>query len=160
MVDSLLDRSFHVFSINPKQLDRFRDRFSPVGAKDDRRDAQVLADAARTDPECLRARNPLDADIIELREWSRIAEELTAERTALTHRLREQLWRYYPQFLQLGTDLAAEWMLNLWKRAPTPEKARRIRTRPRPRDRSHRNTRASSYITQPKFAKKCLKTCF
>jgi len=30
---------FVVHAINPKQLDRFRDRFSPAGAKDDRRDA-------------------------------------------------------------------------------------------------------------------------
>ena len=41
-----MDRGFAVYSINPKQLDRFRDRFSPAGAKDDSRDARVLADAA------------------------------------------------------------------------------------------------------------------
>jgi transposase len=28
-----------VYAINPKQLDRFRDRFFPAGSKDDRRDA-------------------------------------------------------------------------------------------------------------------------
>ncbi len=38
----------------PEQLDRYRDRFSPAGAKDDRRDARVLADALRTDPQALR----------------------------------------------------------------------------------------------------------
>ena len=43
VVDSLLDRGFPVHSINPKQLDRFRDPFSPVSAKDERRDARVLA---------------------------------------------------------------------------------------------------------------------
>jgi transposase len=37
-VDVLLDRGFCVYSINPKQLDRLRDRFSVAGAKDDRRD--------------------------------------------------------------------------------------------------------------------------
>jgi hypothetical protein len=40
-----MDRGIAVFAINPKQLDRFRDRFSPAGAKDDRRDALVLASA-------------------------------------------------------------------------------------------------------------------
>ena len=44
-----------MFSINPKQLDRFRDRYSPAGAKDDRRDAFVLADSLRTDPHCFHA---------------------------------------------------------------------------------------------------------
>src|ERR1700730_13415857 len=38
--DTLLERGCHVFAINPKQLDRFRDRFSASGAKDDRRDAR------------------------------------------------------------------------------------------------------------------------
>jgi hypothetical protein len=35
-----------VHSIHPKQLDHFRDRFTAAGAKDDRRDAHVLADSA------------------------------------------------------------------------------------------------------------------
>ena len=102
VVDSLLDRGFAVHSINPKQLDRFRDRFSPAGAKDDRRDARVLADAVRTDPHCLRQLQPLDPTVVELREWSRMADDLTAERNRLANRVREQLWRYYPQFLELG----------------------------------------------------------
>src|SRR5919108_3270518 len=48
IVEGLLDRGFHLFAINPKQLDRFRDRHSAAGAKDDRRDAFVLSDSLRT----------------------------------------------------------------------------------------------------------------
>src|SRR4051812_22440105 len=55
VIESLMERGFRVHSINPKQLDRFRDRFSPAGAKDDSRDAEVLGDALRTDPRCFRA---------------------------------------------------------------------------------------------------------
>src|SRR3954468_5491611 len=33
VVDSLIDRGFVVHAINPKQLDRLRDRFSVAGAK-------------------------------------------------------------------------------------------------------------------------------
>ena len=33
VVEGLMERGFAVHSINPKQLDRFRDRFSPAGAK-------------------------------------------------------------------------------------------------------------------------------
>ena len=127
VVDSLLDRDFPVHSINPKQLDRFRDRFSPAGAKDDRRDARVLAAALRTDPQCLRALRPLDPVVVELREWSRAAQDLAGERTRLANRLRQQLWRYYPQFLELGGDLASAWALDLWKLVPTPQQARRRR---------------------------------
>jgi transposase len=127
VVESLLERGFHVYAINPKQLDRFRDRFSPAGAKDDSRDAEVLADALRTDPHCLRALSPLDPLVVELREWSRIGAELGQERVRLAHRVRELLWRYYPQLLELADDLAAPWFLELCRLAPTPEKAARLR---------------------------------
>ncbi len=52
VVETLVERGFHVFSINPKQLDRFRDRHAVSGAKDDRLDAFVLADSLRTDRHC------------------------------------------------------------------------------------------------------------
>jgi transposase len=71
--------------------------------------------------------NIYDPLIIELREWSRIEEDLKVERVRLANRLRDQLWRYYPQMLELAGDLAAEWMLDLWEAAPTPEKAARVR---------------------------------
>lgn len=127
VVESLMARGFRLYAINPKQLDRFRDRFSPAGAKDDSRDAEVLASALRTDPHCLRALDPLDATVVELREWSRISDELTRERVRLANRLREQLWRYYPQMIEITDDLAADWVLELWKLVPTPKAARRVR---------------------------------
>ena len=127
IVDMLMERGFSVFAINPKQLDRFRDRFSPVGAKDDRRDARVLADAVRTDPQCLRNLDPVDPWTIQLRECSRMAEELTMQRTRMTHQVRTQLWRYFPQFLALGFPLYSAVFQALWMLIPTPSRARRVR---------------------------------
>ena len=129
VVESLMDRGFPVYSINPKQLDRFRDRFSPAGAKDDSLDARVLADALRTDGHCFRRVDPVDPVVVELREWSRIAEELTRERTRLSNRIRDQLWRYYPQLLEAADNVAQPWFLELWARVPTPAKARRVHRR-------------------------------
>lgn len=122
-----MERGFRVYAINPKQLDRFRDRFSPAGAKDDSRDAWVLCDALRTDPRCFRALVTLDPTLVELREWSRIAEELRHDRNRLSNRVRELLWRYFPQMLELTDDVAAPWFLNLWRVIPTPAKAARVR---------------------------------
>ena len=128
VVESLMERGFAVHSINPKQLDRFRDRISPAGAKDDRRDARVLASALRTDPHCLRRLEPTDPAIIELREWSRLDEDLTRERVRLANRMRQQLWRYYPQFLDaVDDDIAAPWALDLWRKLPTPRAGQRVR---------------------------------
>lgn len=96
-------------------------------AKDDSRDAEALADALRTDRRCFRLLAPLDPVVVELREWSRIADELRVERTRLSNQVRELLWRYYPQFLKLCDDVAADWVLDLWRLVPTPDKARRVR---------------------------------
>ncbi len=106
VVESLLAHGLAVHSINPKQLDRFRDRHSPAGAKDDRRDAWVLAAALRSDPDAFHQVEATDPLIVELREWSRIAEELKRERVRLSNQMREQLWRYYPQFNETVKDLA------------------------------------------------------
>jgi len=123
VVEMLLEHGFVVFAINPKQLDRFRDRFTVAGAKDDRRDAYVLGGSLRTDRAAFRqlaADNPV---MIELREWSRMADELQQERTRLANRLRQQLWRYYPQAAKLTDDVADDWFLALWQKVPTPERA-------------------------------------
>ena len=127
VVETLLERDMQVYAINPKQLDRFRDRFTAAGAKDDRRDARVLADSLRTDRRSFRHLQLQAPEVIELREWSRMRDELQEECTRLTNRMREQLRRYYPQMLELGGDLDAAWFLELWEKAPTPAEAGRIR---------------------------------
>jgi hypothetical protein len=127
VVDALLDRGFAVHAINPKQLDRLRDRISVAGAKDDRRDARVAAAGLRTDPHLFRPVQASDPAVVELREWSRLAEEPQQERVRLGNRVRQQLWRHYPQLLELSDDVAAEWVLALWAMAPTPAKAARLR---------------------------------
>lgn len=78
-----------MYSINPKQLDRLRDRFCIAGAKDDRRDAYVLADGVRTDRRLFHRLQVADPRLIELRAWSRLAEELTEERVRLSNRLAD-----------------------------------------------------------------------
>jgi transposase len=128
VVEMFLKRGFPVFSLNPKQLDRFRDRFSVAGAKDDSRDSRVLADSLRTDRQAFRRLSVEDPVVIELREWSRMTDDLNSELNRLGNRLREQLWRYYPQALKLaGADLTAAWFLALWHQAPTPAKAAKLR---------------------------------
>lgn len=128
VVESLMARGFDVHSINPKQLDRFRDRFSVSGAKDDRRDAMVLASALSTDRRHFRSLEPQRDDIRTLRTLSRRREELVTERTRHINRMAEQLWVYYPQFRELvGDDTIRPWIIELWQLAPTPDAARRIR---------------------------------
>jgi hypothetical protein len=126
VVETLLERGLVVFALNPKQLDRFRDRFTVAGAKDDRRDAHVLGDAVRTDRRAFtRVRLPA-AIVLELREETRIHDELRTEWSRATNRLRQQLVRFYPQVLELG-DVEEPWLWALYELAPTPAAAARLR---------------------------------
>jgi transposase len=101
LVEALVERGIHVYAINPKQRDRFRDRHTVAGAKDDRRDAIVLAASFRTDQPAFRRVHLEDPVIIELREYSRMDDDLRDELIRLTNRLREQLHRIFPQMLEL-----------------------------------------------------------
>ena len=127
VVEILLARGLAVHSINPRQMDRYRDRYSHAGSKDDRRDALVLASALRTDPHQMLRVEPTAPEIVQLREWSRIAESLSRERVRLTNRFRAQLWRYYPEFLNVVEDLTVQWAMALWNRVPTPAAVRSVR---------------------------------
>jgi Transposase len=98
-----------------------------AGAKDDRLDAFVLADALRTDRKLYRFLEPMHPTVIELREWSRMTEDLSAKRNRLANRFRHQLWRYFPQVLELAEDCSRAWVLDLWELIPTPAKARTVR---------------------------------
>lgn len=127
VVETLLERGFHVFAINPKQLDRFRDRHSMAGAKDDRRDAFVLADSLRTDQPAFRRVRVDDPRIVHLRELSRVEQDLQAELNRVANRLREQLQRFYPQVLALCPAGDEPWIWALLEVAPTPAAAQRLK---------------------------------
>src|SRR5215471_1558199 len=120
IVEGLLERGFHVFAINPKQLDRFRDRHSVAGAKDDRRDAFILADSLRTYRPSFR-RLQLDAPhLLVLRELSRAEETLLEAFRRSANQLRDQLHRFYPQMLKLCSAADEAWLWDLIDLAPTP----------------------------------------
>lgn len=127
VVETLLEHGISVFAVNPKQLDRFRDRHTVGGAKDDRRDAFVLADALRTDQHKFRQVRLGDPLVVQLRELSRMHDDLKAECNALGNRLRDQLQRYYPQILELGSVYDTRWLWDLLEIAPTPERGKAVR---------------------------------
>ncbi len=129
VVESLAERGFDVYSINPKQLDRFRDRHTVAGAKDDRRDAFVLADSLRTDQACFRLVRIGDPLIVELRELARVDDDLRGELNRLTNRLREQLHRYFPQMLKICPGAGERWFWDLLHVVPRPSSVSQVRSK-------------------------------
>jgi transposase len=126
VVETLVERGYAVFAINPKQLARFRDRYSTAGAKDDDRDAWCAASAVCTDQEAF-SRIRIDSpELIRLRELYRTNEELHADAQRHANRLSEQLRRYYPQMLALCPAGDQPLLWDLVELAPLPEAADQI----------------------------------
>src|SRR5437867_8633215 len=120
VVATLLERGFTVYAINPKQLDRFRDRHTAAGAKDDRRDAHVLADSVRTDRPAFR-RVPLeDAVVVQLRELAHWEDQCARDLSRLTNQLRDQVYRIAPPLLRWCPAADEPWFWSLLEAAPTP----------------------------------------
>lgn len=158
LVDTLLEQGFPVFALNPKQLDRFRDRFTASGAKDDSRDAHVAADALRTDSRAFRAVRPDDPAILSLRELSRMLEELQVEEGRLANRLREQLYRVDAAWLTVSPAADEPWLWALLQDSPHPETWPQLpRRRIAPTLRAHRIRRLTAddvvaALRQPRLA--------
>lgn len=141
VVETLLERGAAVFSINPKQLDRFRDRFSVAGAKDDRLDALVLRSALRTDHERFRRLSIDEPLIIRIRELTRADAVLLDESMALTNRLRELVHRITPEWLTLSTNADDPWF---WSLLELTARARPGRAKIQSMLRSHRIRRVDA----------------
>ena len=120
VVDVLLDHGVMVFPVNPKALDRARDRFRQSGAKSDPFDARVLADFLRTDHAHLRALQPSSEAAQELKLLTEDYQRQIRQQTRLVNQLTITLKAYYPRALEvaaLTTTLAREFLLAY----PTPE---------------------------------------
>ncbi len=126
VVEAFLEGGCAVFSINPKQLDRFRDRYTAARAKDDRRDAYVAADSLRTDQHCFRSVAAHHPDVVRLRELSRTEESVSGDLRGVVNQLYQILLRYYPQLLQLKSTPDEPWIWAVLEAAPVPERGARL----------------------------------
>ena len=123
IVDFLLDHAVVVYPINPKSLDRARDRFRVGGAKSDPFDAQVLALFLRSDHAQLRPLYPSSEAAQELKGLTRDHRRQVKLQTRLLNQLTVTLKEYYPRALELCEDLTASWARNFLATYPTPAAA-------------------------------------
>jgi transposase len=121
IVDFLLDHAVVLYPINPKAIDRARDRFRMSGAKSDVFDAFVLSEFLRTDHGHLKALRPNSEQAQELKMLTRDHHRLVAQRTRVLNQLVATLKEYYPRPLDLFDDLSTNKALDFIKQCPTPE---------------------------------------
>lgn len=112
---------YTVYSINPKSVDRARDRFSVAGSKDDSRDARVIADLIRTDQHQYR---PIRTDSSELKELHilvRDREALVGLKIRMENQITTCLKSYYPRALECFCRLDQKSTINFLKTFPNPD---------------------------------------
>jgi len=126
LVNFLLDNGFTVFAINPKSVDRFRDRYDPSRNKTDKIDASILADILRTDRHRFRAILPESESLRELKILTRDHKALIGSRTRLTNQLIACLKFYYPLGLELFCDVKQRICLEFLSSFPNHLRAQRL----------------------------------
>ena len=126
VIEALLAKGLRVYSINPKLLDRLRDRFSMAGAKDDRRDAFVLASCVETDAQAFRRIEPGNEENTRLQAATRLREDLKSELRANANRLWNALREYRPALLTLCPGADEPWLWVLIEKAPSPSEGAKL----------------------------------
>jgi transposase len=123
LVAALRGAGYRVFAINPKAVDRYRDRYAVSGAKSDAADALVLANLLRTDRDRHRP-IPDDSDqVTAIAVLARAHQD--AVRTLLrdTNRLRAVLREFFPAAVAAFPNLSTKSALTVLAAAATPTAA-------------------------------------
>jgi transposase len=120
-VERLLAMGCAVYPLNPKVAQRYRERKSNAGCKDDRLDAFSFADALRTDGHAWRRLKPDDPLTQELRLLCRDEIQLIGQRTAFVNQLRAALREYYPAALEAFDDWTSDGPWAFVQAFPTPQ---------------------------------------
>ena len=118
---------FVIFPIDPKRLAKYREAFTPSGAKDDPTDAEFALDYLVRHPEKLTALTPQSVPMRKLMYLVQARDRLKGDRSRWVNRLVQALKQYYPQvldwFSQRNTVVFCDF-LNQW---PTLKQAKRAR---------------------------------
>jgi transposase len=117
---ALLAAGYTVYPINPRQVDRYRERHGTSGGKSDRGDAHVLAEIVRLDRAHHRPAAG-DSDVAEATKLAtRAHQTMIWSRQRTVNMLRSTLREFYPAALAVFDDLADRDALAVLAVAPTP----------------------------------------
>lgn len=126
LVDALLTAGYHVYALNPKAVERYRERTRTTGAKSDPADAELLARILLTDRDRHRPLLPTSPQVETLRTLARHDERASRDQRRLLNRLRHDLLDAFPQALVAFPDLGAVAALTFLVRWPSAAEAERL----------------------------------
>jgi transposase len=89
LVQALLDAGYTLYALNPKAVERYRDRTSSSGAKTDPADAELLARILLTDRDRHLPLRPSRPEVAAIRAIARDDERASRDQRRLLNRLRQ-----------------------------------------------------------------------
>lgn len=124
VLDDLVRRGYpHLYLIPPSLVKDSRGRFGESKANSDRKDAHLLADLLRTDRARLHPWQPDNCLTQQLAVQVSLESFLTRSIVQVTNRLRDGLWRYYPNAVQVFSSLDTQIALEFIWAYPAPAHA-------------------------------------
>lgn len=127
LIDYFLDRGYgQLYVLPPTLVKASQGRYAQGGAKDDRRDAQLIADILRTDHGRLHAWQPDSLLTRQIQLESRHVLYLNQMILRQTNHLRAMLLRYYPAALAVFSALDSPIFLAFVTAYPTPQQAQAL----------------------------------
>lgn len=127
LIDFLWGRNYsEIYVLPPNQVSSSQGRLRQSGARDDQRDAALIAEMVRTDRHRLYPWRPGSALLQQLRAKVSSREFLTRNIRRFSNRLRAILSRYYPAALQVFSSLEVEISQAFVQAYPTPETAAQL----------------------------------
>jgi transposase len=124
LVGRLLAAGIVVLAIHPNQVKAARDRYRAAAGKNDRFDAFVLCELARTDRHRFPVLAPSRDETLALKTLVRTREDLIDARVALANQLRAQLQAFWPGAERIFAALDSPIGLAFLERYPSPTDTR------------------------------------
>ena len=118
---------FVLFPINPSTLAKYREAFTPSGAKDDPSDAEVALDLLVHHRDKFEPLNPQSAEMRTLLYLNEQRRRLVGDKTRFTNRLVSALKQYFPQALEWFEDRDTPLFCDFITRWPTLTQLKRAR---------------------------------
>lgn len=126
LVAALLAAGYRLYALNPKAVERYRERTRVAGGKTDPADAELLARVLLTDRERHRPLDPSSPVAEELRVLARQDARASRDQRRLLNRLRQDLLAVSPALLAAFPTLGAVSPLAFLDRWPTATAARSL----------------------------------
>ncbi len=126
LAEFILDYNYAFYSINPKVVDRYRDRHRVSGAKTDPIDAMVLAHILRTDRHQFRPLLPDSELARKIKLLTRDRDNLVKAKTRILNKLRANLKEYFPAAARAFKSLDKPEVIKFLRKYPTHEQTAQL----------------------------------